>query len=216
MLCYLLALSFVGVCVGGRLSFPMIQEEAPKFTATALMPNKDMKEVSLDDFKGKWLVFFWYPLDFTFVCPTEIIGFSERYSEFAAMNTAVLAASCDSKFTHLAWVNQKRSEGGLGTMNIPILADFDKKVATEYGVLLPDGVPLRALFIIDPKGVLRQITCNDLPVGRSVDEIIRLVKAFQYTEEHGEVCPLNWQPGALTMNADPIASKEYFSAVNKD
>lgn len=134
---------------------------------------------------------FWYPLDFTFVCPTEIIAFGDRQPEFDAINTQVIAASCDSKFTHLAWVNTPRSEGGLGDMKIPIIADFSKTVATKYGVLIPDGgdcgVPLRALFIIDPAGNLRQITVNDLPVGRNVDEIIRLVKAFQFHEAHGEV-----------------------------
>jgi alkyl hydroperoxide reductase subunit AhpC len=116
-------------------------------------------------------------------------------------------------FTHLAWVNTPRSNGGLGDIKIPIVADFSKSVATQYGVLLPDGVPLRALFIIDPAGNLRQVTVNDLPVGRSVDEIIRLIKAFQYVEEHGEVCPANWQPGALTMKADPNESKSYFAGM---
>ncbi len=110
-------------------------------------------------------------------------------------------------------MNTARIDGGLGDMKIPIVADFNKTVASQYGVLLPDGVPLRALFIIDPTGTLRQITCNDLPVGRNVDEIIRLVKAFQFVEEHGEVCPANWQPGDLTMKADPTASKEYFGGV---
>ena len=162
------------------------------------------QDISLSDYKGKWVVFFWYPLDFTFVCPTEIIAFGDRQNEFGAINAQVIAASCDSHFSHLAWVNTPRSEGGLGDMKIPILADFNKKVATSYGVLLPDGVPLRALFIIDPEGTLRQITCNDLPVGRNVDEILRLIKAFQFVEKHGEVCPANWQPGDLTMNPGMI------------
>lgn len=192
----------------------MIQQPAPGFTCTALMPDKEMQDISLSDYLGKWVVFFWYPLDFTFVCPTEIIAFGDRAPEFAGINTQVIAASCDSEFTHLAWVNTKRSDGGLGDMKIPIIADFSKEVAKNYGVLLPDGVPLRGLFIIDPKGILRQITCNDLPVGRNVDEILRLVKAFQFTDEHGEVCPANWQPGDLTMSADPIKSKEYFATVN--
>jgi alkyl hydroperoxide reductase subunit AhpC len=126
----------------------------------------------------------------------------------------VIAASCDSLFTHLAWVNTPRNEGGLGSMKIPIVADFNKTVARQYGVLLPDGVPLRALFIIDPVGNLRQLTVNDLPVGRNVDEIIRLIKAFQFVEKHGEVCPANWQPGDLTMKADPNLSKEYFSGMS--
>lgn len=149
------------------------------------------------------------------MCPTEIIAFGDRQGEFDAINTQVIAASCDSLFTHLAWVNTPRSEGGLGDMKIPIVADFNKTVANQYGVLLPDGVPLRALFIIDPVGNLRQITVNDLPVGRNVDEIIRLIKAFQFVEKHGEVCPANWQPGDLTMKADPAQSKEYFQAANQ-
>lgn len=169
----------------------------------------------MSDYRGKWVVFFWYPLDFTFVCPTEIIAFGDRQDEFTKINTQVIAASCDSLFTHLAWVNTARNEGGLGDMKIPIVADFNKTVANQYGVLLTDGVPLRALFIIDPVGNLRQITCNDLPVGRNVDEIIRLVKAFQFVEVHGEVCPANWQPGDLTMKADPTESKTYFAAANK-
>ena len=162
------------------------------------------------------MVFFWYPLDFTFVCPTEIIAFGDRQNEFSAINAQVIAASCDSHFSHLAWVNTPRSEGGLGDMKIPILADFNKKVATSYGVLLPDGVPLRALFIIDPEGTLRQITCNDLPVGRNVDEILRLIKAFQFVEKHGEVCPANWQPGDLTMNPgmSPTRSFHCFCVYN--
>jgi alkyl hydroperoxide reductase subunit AhpC len=149
------------------------------------------------------------------VCPTEIIAFGDRSDEFEQINTQVIAASCDSLFTHLAWVNTPRNDGGLGNMKIPIVADFNKTVANQYGVLLPDGVPLRALFIIDPKGDLRQITCNDLPVGRNVDEIVRLVKAFQFVEVHGEVCPANWQPGDLTMKADPKESKTYFASANQ-
>ena len=161
------------------------------------------------------MVLFFYPLDFTFVCPTEIIAFGDRAAEFAAINTQVIAASCDSKFTHLAWVNTPRSEGGLGNMGIPILADFNKDVATKYGVLIPNaGVPLRGLFIIDPLGNLRQITINDLPVGRNVDEVLRLIQAFQFVEVHGQVCPANWQPGAATMHADPVKSQEYFAAAN--
>lgn len=170
----------------------------------------------MGDYKGKWVVFFWYPLDFTFVCPTEIIAFGDRQPEFDKVNTQVIAASCDSLFTHLAWVNTPRSEGGLGDMKIPIVADFNKTVANQYGVLLPDGVPLRALFIIDPTGNLRQVTVNDLPVGRNVDEVLRLIKAFQFVEAHGEVCPANWQPGDLTMKADPKESKTYFAAANKE
>eukprot|EP01039_Chlorochromonas_danica_P002059 gene2059-2247_t len=204
-----------GLLVEIRIGLEPFLQKAPQFTVSALLPNKEFKDISLSDYKGKWVVFFWYPLDFTFVCPTEIIAFGDRADEFAKLNTQVIAASCDSLFTHLAWVNTPRTEGGLGDMKIPIVADFNKTVANQYGVLLPDGVPLRALFIIDPNGDLRQMTVNDLPVGRNVDEIIRLIKAFQFVEVHGEVCPANWQPGDLTMKADPSESKTYFAAANK-
>jgi peroxiredoxin 1 len=161
--------------------------------------------------------FFWYPLDFTFVCPTEIIAYGDRSPEFEKLNCQVIAASCDSAHTHLAWCNTPRSDGGLGEMKIPLLADFSKKIATDYGVLCPgagdEGVPLRALFIIAPNGVIRHITFNDLPVGRNVDETLRLLQAYQYTDIHGEVCPAGWQPGAPTMVDDHEKSKEYFKTV---
>ena len=201
------------------MPFPRIQAPAPEFSCTALMPDKSFKDISLTDYKGKWVVLFFYPLDFTFVCPTEIIAFADRQEEFDQINTQVIAASCDNKFTHLAWCQTPRTEGGLGDMQIPILADFSKTVATDYGCLIPDGedagVPLRALYIISPTGQLRQITCNDLPVGRNVDEIIRLVKAFQFVDEHGEVCPANWQPGDLTIVDDPVKKLKYFAAANE-
>lgn len=129
-------------------------------------------------------------LDFTFVCPTEIIAFSDRLAEFAAINAQPIAASCDNEHSHLAWINQPRTEGGLGEMRIPIIADFTKQIARSYGVLLDNGIPLRGLFIIDPQGNIRQSTINDLPVGRSVDETLRLLKAFQFVEEHGEGMPV--------------------------
>ncbi|MCD1184916.1 peroxiredoxin, partial [Leptospira sp. Pond_2020] len=141
-----------------------------------------------------------YPLDFTFVCPTEIIAFSDRIDEFRKIGCEVVAASTDSHFSHLAWVNTPRKQGGLGEMSIPLLADKSGKIAREYGVLNEEtGIPYRGLFIIDGKGNLRQITINDLPVGRSVDETLRLVQAFQYTDIHGEVCPAGWKPGSKTM-----------------
>ena len=149
------------------------------------------------------------------MCPTEIIAFSDRVDEFKRIKTAVIAASTDSHFSHLAWVNTPRKQGGLGQMNIPLLADKNFKISRDYGVLDEDtGVTFRGLFIIDPKGILRQITINDLPVGRSVDETLRLVQAFQYTDEHGEVCPANWAPGKKTMKPDPQGSKTYFEEAN--
>jgi len=189
-----------------------IQKPAPAFEAEAVMPDSEFKKVKLSDYKDKYLVFFFYPLDFTFVCPTEITAFSDRYEEFKAINCEVLACSVDSHFSHLAWTNQPRKKGGLGQMNIPILSDLTKEISRKYGVLLEDeGVALRGLFIIDDKGILRQITINDLPVGRSVDEVLRLVQAFQFTDKHGEVCPAGWKPGKQSMKADPKGSQDYFS-----
>jgi len=189
-----------------------VQQPAPQFKSVAVV-GQDFKEISLSDYKGKYLVLFFYPLDFTFVCPTEIIGFSDAVSEFKKLNTELIAASCDSEYSHLAWINTPRKEGGLGPVNFPIIADLNKKMARDYGVLLDAGHPLRGTFIIDGKGIVRHITMNDPPVGRSVDETLRLVQAYQYADQHGEVCPVGWKPGSKTMNADPVKSKTYFSSV---
>lgn len=188
-----------------------VQCPAPNFKGMAVV-NGQFKEISLKDFAGKYLVLFFYPLDFTFVCPTEVIAFNDRAEEFKALNAEIVAVSVDSHFSHLAWVNTPRRNGGLGTeTKMPILSDLKKTIAADYGCLTKnEDVALRALYIIDTKGVVRQITINDLPVGRSVDEILRLIKAFQFADEHGEVCPANWQPKAKTIN--PKKASEYFSS----
>ena len=189
---------------------PMIQKPAPEFTATAVIDG-EFKDVSLADYKGKWVYLFFYPLDFTFVCPTEIIAFSEAESRFRELNTQILGVSVDSHFTHLRWIETPRNDGGLGGLNYPLVSDLSREIATKYDVLLGGGVALRDSFIIDPNGNMRQATINDLPVGRNVDEAIRLLKAFQYTEEHGEVCPAGWEEGADTIKPNVDGSKEYFS-----
>lgn len=151
----------------------------------------------------------------TFVCPTEIIAFSERADEFRKINTEVIGVSTDSHFTHLAWINTPRKQGGLGELNIPLLADKSMKVSRAYGVLDEEsGIPFRGLYIIDGQQKLRQITVNDLPVGRSVDETLRLVQAFQYTDVHGEVCPAGWKPGSKTIKPNVEQSKDYFNSAN--
>ncbi|CAH0407231.1 unnamed protein product [Chilo suppressalis] len=194
----------------------MISKPAPEWEATAVI-NGEIKQLSLSSFKGKYLVFFFYPLDFTFVCPTEILAFSERIEEFKKINTEVVACSVDSHFTHLAWINTPRKEGGLGKIKIPLLSDLTHSIAKDYGVYLEDvGHTLRGLFIIDDKGILRQITMNDLPVGRSVDETLRLVQAFQYTDQHGEVCPAGWKPGQDTIIPNPDEKKKYFEKVARN
>ncbi|KAH8035317.1 hypothetical protein HPB51_004558 [Rhipicephalus microplus] len=196
------------------MSLPQLTKPAPDFCGTAVVDGQ-FKEIKLSDYKDKYLVLFFYPLDFTFVCPTEIIAFSDRAEEFRKIDCEVVACSTDSHFCHLAWINTPRKEGGLGEMNIPLLADKNSKIARAYGVLKEDeGIPFRGLFIIDNKGLLRQMTINDLPVGRSVDETLRLVQAFQYTDKYGEVCPANWKPGGDTMKPDPKGSKAYFSKVD--
>jgi peroxiredoxin (alkyl hydroperoxide reductase subunit C) len=189
-----------------------VQQPAPDFKAQAVA-NGTFKTVSLSDYKGKYLVLFFYPLDFTFVCPTEILAYNDRQEEFRKLGAEVVGASVDSEYTHLAWINTDRKEGGISGVTIPLLADLNKKIASDYGVLLPDGVALRGTFVIDPKGILRTITIPDLPVGRSVDEAIRQVQAIKFADEHGEVCPANWEPGKDSMKADPKATKEYFKKV---
>lgn len=193
------------------MSKAFVQKPAPNFEAEAVLADGTFGKVKLSDYKGKYLVLFFYPLDFTFVCPTEIIAFSDRADEFRAINCEVLACSIDSHFSHLAWTQQPRNKGGIGKMNIPILSDLTKQISRDYGVLLEDaGISLRGLFIVDDKGTLRQITVNDLPVGRSVDETLRLVQALKFTDEHGEVCPAGWKPGADTIKPGVQEAQEYF------
>ncbi|CAG5116407.1 unnamed protein product [Candidula unifasciata] len=188
-----------------------ITKPAPEFQANAVIDG-EFKTVKLSDYRGKYVVLFFYPLDFTFVCPTEIIAFSDRAEDFQSIGCEVLACSTDSVYSHLAWINTPRKQGGLGSMNIPLLADKSGEISRKYGCLKEDeGIAFRGLYIIDDKGNLRQITINDLPVGRSVDETLRLVQAFQFTDKHGEVCPAGWRPGKETMKPDPKASQEYFS-----
>ncbi|KIJ53323.1 hypothetical protein M422DRAFT_64769 [Sphaerobolus stellatus SS14] len=193
----------------------IVQKPAPSFIAESV-ENGNFGEVSLDQLKGKWVILLFYPMDFTFVCPTEILAFNDALPEFEKINTVVYGVSTDSKYSHFAWASQPRKAGGLGPdLKLPLLADRSMQISKDYGVLIEDaGVALRGLFIIDPKGTLRQITVNDLPVGRSVEETLRLVKAFQFTDEFGEVCPANWTEGSKSMKADPKGSLEYFSTVD--
>lgn len=196
-------------------NIPRVQSPAPYFKGTAVISDT-FQEISLHDFKNKYLVLVFYPLDFTFVCPTELIAFDEQYDKFKNVNTEVIGISVDSHFSHLAWMNTKRTEGGLGKLKLPLLSDLNKDISRSYNVLLEnDGVALRGLFIIDPKQIIRHISINDLPIGRSVDETLRLVEAIQFFEQHGEVCPANWNKGSKTIKPDPKGSKEYFQDANK-
>jgi len=193
----------------------LVSREAPNFKATAVMPDGSFKEISLQDYRGKYVLLFFWPLDFTFVCPTEIIAFSDRAAEFEKLGVQILGCSIDSHYTHLAWRNTPRKAGGIGEVKYPLVADLDKRISEAYGVLLPNGIALRGLFFIDKEGIVRHEVINDLPLGRSVDEALRIVKAWQFYEQHGEVCPANWHEGDPTIKPDPKASTEFFSKVYK-
>ncbi|MFM5891280.1 MAG: peroxiredoxin [Dolichospermum sp.] len=185
---------------------------APDFTATAVV-DQQFKSIKLSDYRGRYVVVFFYPLDFTFVCPTEITAFSDRYAEFSTLNTEVLGISVDSEFSHLAWMQTDRKSGGVGDLNYPLVSDIKKEISAAYNVLDPSsGIALRGLFILDKDGILQYATINNLAFGRSVDETLRILQAIQHVQSHpDEVCPIDWQPGDKTMNPDPIKSKIYFS-----
>lgn len=187
----------------------VVGKPAPSFKLTAV-DKGEFKDISLEDYKGKWLLLFFYPLDFTFVCPTEIIAFSDRLEDFNKLGCEVLGASIDSQFTHLAWTEKPRAEGGIAGLQYPLLSDMDKTLAQDYGVLAPEGIALRGLFIIDPDGVVQHATINNLAIGRSVDEALRVLQAAQFAHEHGEVCPADWTPGADSMKPDWGGSKDWF------
>lgn len=202
----------------GRLSVlaccpPLVGNAAPDFTAQAVF-DQDFVETTLSKYRGKYVVLFFYPLDFTFVCPTEITAFSDRYKEFAALNTEVLGVSVDSEFSHLAWIQTDRKEGGLGDLEYPLVSDIKKEISKAYNVLTGEGIALRGLFIIDKEGVIQHATINNLAFGRSVDETLRTLQAIQHVQNNpDEVCPAGWKPGDKTMNPTPQGSKEFFAAV---
>lgn len=187
----------------------LVGKTAPDFKAKAVV-NGEIKELALSDSKG-WKVVFFYPLDFTFVCPTEITAYSDAAPKFKELGTDVYAVSVDSAFSHLAWTKQARNEGGLGEVNFPLVADLDKSIARNFGVLIEEaGIALRGLFILDDKNVVQHATINNLSVGRNVDETLRLLEAYQFTAKHGEVCPANWSKGQDSMKPDPKGSQEWF------
>ncbi|MDJ0554215.1 MAG: peroxiredoxin [Microcoleaceae cyanobacterium MO_207.B10] len=191
-----------------------VGQEAPDFTATAVV-DQEFETIKLSDYRGKYVVLFFYPLDFTFVCPTEVTAFSDRYKEFESMSTEILGVSVDSEFSHLAWIQTDRKSGGVGDLNYPLISDIKKEISAAYNVLDPEaGIALRGLFIIDKEGMIQHATINNLAFGRNVDETLRTLQAIQYVQAHpDEVCPAGWKPGDKTMNPDPIKSKEFFAAV---
>nr|XP_043634324.1 2-Cys peroxiredoxin BAS1, chloroplastic-like [Erigeron canadensis] len=198
-----------------KAGLPLVGNVAPDFEAEAVF-DQEFINVKLSDYIGKkYVILFFYPLDFTFVCPTEITAFSDRYAEFESINTEVLGVSVDSVFSHLAWVQTDRKSGGLGDLNYPLVSDVTKSISKAFNVLIEDqGIALRGLFIIDKEGVIQHSTINNLAIGRSVDETLRTLQALQFVQDNpDEVCPAGWKPGEKSMKPDPKLSKEYFSAV---
>jgi len=179
----------------------MIGQKAPDFSATTVMGDNSLKEgFKLSDLKGKYVVLFFYPLDFTFVCPTEILEFNRKLPEFKRRNCEVLGVSVDSQFSHLAWKETPVEKGGIGMVGYPLVADLTKQIARDYGVLTQDGaVAYRGTFLIDKEGVVRHLVINDLGLGRNIDETLRMVDALQHLEQFGEVCPAGWHKGEEAM-----------------
>ncbi|XP_006648704.2 2-Cys peroxiredoxin BAS1, chloroplastic [Oryza brachyantha] len=200
---------------GGVDDAPLVGNKAPDFEAEAVF-DQEFINVKLSDYIGKkYVILFFYPLDFTFVCPTEITAFSDRYEEFEKLDTEILGVSIDSVFSHLAWVQTDRKSGGLGDLKYPLISDVTKSISKSFGVLIHDqGIALRGLFIIDKEGVIQHSTINNLAIGRSVDETMRTLQALQYVQDNpDEVCPAGWKPGDKSMKPDPKGSKEYFAAI---
>lgn len=191
----------------------LVGKTAPDFTAPAVMGDNSINEnFRLSEFaKGKYTILFFWPLDFTFVCPSEIIAFDHRWEEFQKRNVEVIGVSVDSQFTHLAWKNTPVEKGGVGKLRFPMVADLTQSIARDYDVLMTGGVALRGTFLIDRDMVVRHQVINDLPLGRNVDEALRMVDALQFTEEHGEVCPAGWQQGKPGMKANPEGVADYLS-----
>jgi peroxiredoxin (alkyl hydroperoxide reductase subunit C) len=189
----------------------LVTKEAPDFTAQAVMPDNTMAELSLSSYRGKYVLLFFYPLDFTFVCPSEILAFDRALEQFKEKNCEILGVSVDSQYTHFAWRNTPVQSGGIGKIKFPLVADLDKSISEAYGVLLPDGISLRGLFLIDKNGVVQHQLVNNLPLGRSVDEAIRILDALQFTEKYGEVCPANWKPGEEGMKPTAEGVAAYLS-----
>ena len=187
----------------------LVGKKAPNFTATAVLADGSFSDITLSDFEGdKYVVLFFYPLDFTFVCPTEIIAFDKRVAKFAERGVQVIGCSVDSHFSHFAWRNTKTRDGGIGQVGFPLVSDLDKSIARDYDVLTGETVALRGAFLIDKAGVVQHQVVNNLPLGRNIDEMLRMVDALRFHEENGEVCPAGWKEGkeGMTASTDGVAS----------
>ena len=187
----------------------LVTKKAPDFTAKAVLGNNEVVDFNLYNNLGKGgAVIFFYPLDFTFVCPTELIAFDHRFKDFQERGVNVISVSTDSHFSHLAWKNTPVDKGGIGQVQYPMVADFTKSISKDFDVCLDAGLALRGSFLLDKDGTVRHAVINDLPLGRNIDEMLRMVDAMQYTNEYGEVCPAGWNKGSKAMkaNKDGVAS----------
>ena len=194
----------------------LVGKPAPNFEAIAVFDN-EFSRIKLSDYlDSKFVILLFYPLNFTFVCPTELTAFSDRFAEFNQLNAEILGVSVDSEYSHLNWLGMDRDNGGLGKLNYPLVSDITKEIASKFNVLTEEGVALRGLFIIDKQGLIQYETINNLAFGRSVDETLRILQAIQHIQNKPEeVCPADWQPGKKTIIPDPINSKIYFSALKE-
>ncbi len=190
----------------------LVGRQAPDFEAKAVADGRIVENFSLKSYRGQNVLFFFYPLDFTFVCPTELHAFQDNAEEFAKRNTVVIGCSVDSCYSHYAWLNTSKQEGGIQGVEYPLVSDINKTISEAYGVLVPgEGIAYRGLFLIDKNGVVRHQLINDLPLGRSVDEALRTVDALNFFEQHGEVCPANWKQGRKSMKANTEGLRQYFA-----
>ena len=188
----------------------LVNKPAPDFSETAVIKGEIKENFKLSDYRGKYVVLFFYPLDFTFVCPTELHAFQDKIDQFKSKNAQVIGVSTDSWFSHAAWLGTPRNKGGIEGVEYPIVADFNKTISKDYDVLLEGGMALRGLFLIDKEGIVQHQVINNLDLGRNVDETVRMLDALQFTEKHGEVCPANWKEGDKAMTADQDGLKSYF------
>lgn len=177
----------------------LVTLQAPDFTAKAVMPDGGVSTLSLSDYRGRYVVLFFYPQDFAFVCPSEVLGFDKRVEEFRKKDCELIGVSVDSHFAHLAWRNRGPEEGGIGNIRYPLVSDISKEIARAYGVLPNKAAALRGLFLIDREGVVRHAVVNDFPLGRNVEEALRMLDALRHTQDYGEVCPVNWREGEDAM-----------------
>jgi peroxiredoxin (alkyl hydroperoxide reductase subunit C) len=190
----------------------LVTREAPDFVSAAVMPDDSFKEdFKLSDYRGKYVILFFYPLDFTFVCPSEIIAFDKKLDEFKRKNCEIIGISCDSLNSHLAWKDTPRDRGGIGPIRYPLVADKNLEIAQAYDVLLPQGISLRGLYLIDRDGIVRHMVVNDDPLGRNVEEAMRMLDALQFTEKYGQVCPANWHEGEEGMVKSREGVAEYLA-----